>query len=463
MKPLDSVFNALAKEELTTLEVFYSRQEDRFILRGMKEWEETTKWDKYMVDFTHEDVLTDDFRSLGTEALSRVFSNLDLEDYWRRIENFLREGKHHGIEFYHNRRLNIRVMYCKNVNTPGIRNKRHAIRAGGIRRHEPDEPEIDVLLDGLNLARAMSYKNTLAGIPYGGSKILVQCAPVDVGDLEALGFLAYVIDRTRSFTGPDMGFEPAIADVMRGRFTAAITGGMKSPLGPTGGVTAYGGYLAIKEACDFVYNSRSLRGRLIAIQGLGACGYPLAEHLLREGATLIVSDIDKAKVDRLQRTWDTDVVKSVHPEDIYTVKADVFSPCAIGGIITRDIIDKFKFDIIMGLANNQIKATGREAETETARQLARAGILFVVEWAYNIGGVLAGWAEYIFGEEASFPRIKPQIESICRDNLRKLLDEAKKVDRTPTELIYDKVENAIYTGVPFDKYICEGDTYIGQG
>jgi leucine dehydrogenase len=335
MKSPDSVFNVLAEEGLTTLEVFYNRQKDKFLWRGMKEWEEGIKWDKYMVDFTHEDILTDDYRSVGTKALMRVFYNLDLEDYLRKIENLLRDGKHHGIEFYHNRRLNIRVMYCKSVNTLGIRNKRHAIRAGGIRRHEPDEPEIDVLMDGLNLARAMSYKNALANIPYGGSKIVVQCAPVDLSDFETLGFLAYIIDSTRSFTGPDMGFEPAMADIMRERFTKSITGGIKSPLGPTGGVTAYGGYLAIKEACDFVYGSRSLAGRQIAVQGLGACGYPLAEYLLGEGASLVVSDIDRSKVAKLQRAWSNNVVKSVQPEDIYTVEADIFSPCAVGGIITR--------------------------------------------------------------------------------------------------------------------------------
>ncbi|MGD2064947.1 MAG: Glu/Leu/Phe/Val dehydrogenase family protein, partial [Dehalococcoidia bacterium] len=215
--------------------------------------------------------------------------------------------------------------------------------------------------------------------------------------------------------------------------------------------------------CDFLYGSRSLAGRLIAIQGLGACGYPLAEYLLKEGATLIVSDIDGSQVDKLKRAWNTDVVKSVHPEDIYTVKADIFSPCAIGGIITEDMIDKFKFDIILGLANNQIRATSQEWEIEIARQLARAGILFVVEWAYNIAGVLAGCAEYIYGTEASFAKIKPQIESICRDNLRRLLDEARRVDKTPTELIYDKVENAIFLGVPFNKYLYEGGVGLGLG
>jgi glutamate dehydrogenase/leucine dehydrogenase len=461
MKSLDSIFNVLAEEGLTTLEIFYNRQQDKFTLRGMKEWEESVKWNKYMVEFTHEDILTDDYRSVGTKALVRVFSNLGLEDYLRKIENLLREGKHHGIEFYHNHRLNIRVMYCKSVNALGIRNKRHAIRAGGIRRHEPDEAEIDVLMDGLNLARAMAYKNALAGIPYGGSKILVQCAPVDLSDFEVLGFLAYIIDRTRSFTGPDIGFEPAMTDIMRQRFTNSITGGTKSPLGPTGGVTAYGGYLAIKEASDFVYGSPSLAGKRIAIQGLGACGYPLAEYLLREGATLIVSDIDRSQIDKLQRAWNTDVVKSVQPEDIYAVTADIFSPCARGGIITEDMIDKFKFDIIMGLANNQIRATSRYKEIEIARQLARGGILFVVEWTYNIGGVLAGWAEYIFGEEASFAKIKPRIELICGDNLRKLLDEAKRVDKTPTELIYDKVENALYLGIPFNKLLYEEGVDIG--
>ena len=209
-------------------------------------------------------------------------------------------------------------------------------------------------MDGLNLARAMSYKNALAGIPYGGSKILVQCAPVALSDFEVLGFLAHIIDRTRSFTGHDIGFEPAMTDIMRERFTKAIA----------------------------------------------------------------------------------------------------------GGIITEDMIDKFKFDIIMGLANNQLRTTSQEGEIEIARQLARAGIFFVVEWAYNVAGVLAGWAEYIFGEGASFAKIKPRIELICIDNLRKLLDEARRVDKTPTELIYDKVEDAIYSRISFGELLYQGSVDV---
>ncbi|MCL0092776.1 amino acid dehydrogenase [Dehalococcoidia bacterium] len=444
MKRADSVFSIIEKEGLTTLEIFYDQRHDKFVLRGVKEWDESTKWDRYMVDFTTDDILTDDYKAVGTATVLANFNELGLRDYLEGIEQLLREGKHHGIEFYYNGKKNIRVMYCKHVNTLGIKNRRHAIRSGGIRRHELDEPEIDVLIDGLNLARAMAYKNAIANIPYGGSKILVQCDPVPLDDAEALGFLAYVIDRTRSFTGPDMGFEPEMADIMRETFTKNIGCGKKGPLGPSGDATAYGVYLAIKEACSFFYGDGNLASRKIAIQGLGAVGYPLAEYLLKDNADLTVTDIQRAKVDNLQRKWDDKVIEYVEPENIYALTADVFSPCAMGGIITKERINSFKFNIIVGAANNQLKAISKEAEIELAKKLADRGILFSIDWAHNTGGVIAGWAEYVFQDNASFDKIKPRIEAVCRDNLRKLFDEAEATGKTPTELAYETVESTVY-------------------
>lgn len=453
MKRADSVFSVIEKEGLTTLEIYHNQRQDKFILRGIKEWDDNIAWDRYMIDFTAEDVLTDDYTAVGTARLVMSFDELGLKHYLQQIEQLLREGKHHGIEFYYNQKKNIKVMYCKHINTLGIKNRRHAIRTGGMRRHELNEPEIDVLIDGLNLARAMAYKNAIAGIPYGGSKILVQCDPVSLDDFEALGFLAYVIDRTRSFTGPDMGFSPEMADIMKEKFTKNIAAGKKGPLGPSGGPTAYGVYLAIKEACSFFYGSGNLAGRKIAIQGLGAVGYPLAEYLLKDNASLIVTDIDKAKVDSLQQVWAGGIVEYVEPEHIYTVTANIFSPCAMGGIITEDRINSFKFDIIVGAANNQLKATSKEAEIELAKKLAERGILFSIDWAHNIGGVIAGWAEYVFQDNASFDKIKPRIEAVCRDKLRKLFNEAKRTGKTPTELIYENVEDMVYSGAEFSELI----------
>ena len=447
----DGVFELMEKEDLTTLEIFYNQRQNKFLMRGMKEWDDDIPWDRYMVDFTPEDILTEDYKAIGTATLVAKFNELGLKDYLEQIKQLIREGRNHGIEFYYNRKKNIRVMYCKHVNTLGIKNRRQAIRAGAMRRHELSEPEIEVILDGLNIARAMAYKNAIANIPYGGSKLLVQCDAVKLNDFKTMGFLAYVTDRSRSITGPDMNFEPEMADIIREKFTKAYTDGRKSGMGTSGATTGYGEYVAIKEACDFIYGSRDISKRKIAIQGLGEVGYPLAEYLLADGAILIVTDIDLSKVHKLQQKYGLDLVQYVEPDNIYTVDADIFSPCAMGGIITEERIAKFKFKIIMGSANNQLKATSKEGEIELAKKLADAGILFVVDWAHNAGGVLTAWAEWVFQEEASLDKIKPRIELVCGDNLRKLLEEAKRTGRTPTELVYEKIEDTVYSGVEFSE------------
>lgn len=84
-----------------------------------------------------------------------------------------------------------------------------------------------------------------------------------------------------------------------------------------------------------------------------------------------------------------------------------------------------------------------------AKKLADAGILFVVDWVHNAGGVLTAWTEWIWQEKASFDKIKPRIELVCRDNFRKLLQEARRTGRTPTKLIYEQIEHMVYSGAEF--------------
>lgn len=450
----NGIFGLMEKEDLTTLEIFYNKKEDKFLLKGMREWDDDICWDRYMTDFTYEDILTDDYKAEGTTVLLAAFNKLGLTDYLSYIQQLIRKGKHHGIEFYYNRRKNIRVMYCKHANTLGIQNRRHAIRNGATRRHELEELEIDVIVDGLNISRAMAYKNAISQVPYGGSKILLQCAPVKLDDLETIGFLAYVSDRSRSITGPDMNLSFEMAATIRDRFTVNYTDGRPTPaLGTSGQITAYGEYIAIKEACDFIYGSRDITNKKVAIQGLGAVGFPLAEHLLSSGAKLIVTDIDLSKVHRVQQKWGTDRAEYVEPDAIYTVDADIFSPCAMGAVITEERLPQFKFKIIMGSANNQLKAASKEDEIELAKKVAEADILFVVDWAHNPGGCIKAWAEWTFQQKASFEMIKPRVERICGPNLRKLLEMAKRTRKTPTELIYQQIEEVIHSGVQFSETV----------
>jgi len=445
----DGVFTVMQKRGLTTLEIFQNIKEDKFLLRGAREWDDDLQFSKYATDFTYLDVLTKDYKAVGTETLAADFEELGLKDYLERLEQLLREARHEGIEFYYHHRKDIRVAFCKHSVTVGLGNRRHAIRAGAMRRHELDEPEIDVIIDGLNLSRAMTYKNAIASLPYGGCKTVIQCKPVQLDDLETIGFLSYVSDRCRCFPGADMGLDDEMVDIIRERYTKNFVGGTRSPLVSTGTPTAYGEFLAIKEACDFVYGSRDLRARKIALQGLGHVGYPLVEYLLGDGAELIVTDIDLAKVHKLQQKYGSDSVKYVAPDEIYTVDADVFSPCAMGGIITEDRIPRFKFKIIIGGANNQLKTTSKEGEIELAKKLADAGILFVVDWAHNTGGVIAASVLWQLQEEATEEQLKPKIELPCRTNFRNLLEEARETGKTPTELVYEKVEAMVYSAAGF--------------
>lgn len=441
----EGIFFVMDKMDLTTLEIFQNRMEDRFFMKGIKEWDDDLKFSNYAKKYTYVDLMTEHYKAVGTKDLVDAFRDMGLGDYLERVERLLREGRHEGIEFFYHRRKDIRVAFCKHSVTLGLENRQHVMRAGAMRRHEPDEPEIEVIIDGLNLSRAMTYKNAISALPYGGCKTVVQCAPVKLDDYETMGFLSYIPDRCRGFVGADMGLDEEMVDIIRQRFTKNFVGGTKSPLASTGSPTAYGEFLAIKEACDFIYGSKDLSSKTIAIQGLGHVGFPLAEFLLDDGAGLIVTDVDKGKVDRLQQKYDRDLVRYVSPDEIYTADADIFSPCAMGGAITEERIPLFKCKIILGSANNQLSATSKEAEMELARKVADAGILFVVDWAHNNGGVIAASVLWQLQEEADEAQLNPKIELPCRTNFRKLLEEARKKFKTPTELVYEKVEAMVYS------------------
>ncbi|MBW1972012.1 MAG: Glu/Leu/Phe/Val dehydrogenase family protein [Deltaproteobacteria bacterium] len=438
-----SLFTPIIEEGLTTLKINYDYKSDKSYLLALKEWDDDIKWEDYNEKFYMETILTSNLICLDDTKTRKLFEKYGLLDYLNSIIELLRKGKHFGIDCFYFKKKDIRFISNMHNNTLGINNRRHAVRSGGIRRHDLDEDEYEIIIDGLNLARGMSFKNAAAEIPYGGSKIVVQSAPVDLDDMEELGFLAYAIDRSHSFTGPDMGYPPELADAIKERFTLNIAGGIKG-IGPTGTPTAYGVYLAVKEASKFLFGTDSLKDKKIAVQGLGAVGFTLAEHYLKEGAYLFVADIDDNVVKKLIDKYPNNQIKPVKSDEIFFVDADIFSPCAIGGIITEDRIPKMKFKIIMGGANNQLRASSQEEEYRLAKILDKHGILFQVAWWHNVGGVLAGWEEYENQENASLSHIIPKIERICTIKTRENLKRAKDKNITPTESAYKSVEELIY-------------------
>jgi len=148
------IFDFMGQKDLTSLEILYSQRLDEFLMRGMKEWDGDLDFSTYAGDFTYLDILTEHYRGIGTEQVVAGLQGLGLGGYLERIEQLMRQGRHEGIEFYYHSSRNIRVAFCKHSVTLGRNNGFHAIRAGAMRRHELDEPELDVITDGLNLSRA---------------------------------------------------------------------------------------------------------------------------------------------------------------------------------------------------------------------------------------------------------------------------------------------------------------------
>ena len=106
---------------------------------------------------------------------------------------------------------------------------------------------------------------------------------------------------------------------------------------------------------------------------------------------MIVSDVDPSKVDRLMKEFGAVVVA---PDEIYRSDADIFAPCALGGIINDDTMPQFKVEIIAGGANNQL------LEERHGNELESRGILYAPDYAVNAGGVINGCRE-LLGWEAS--------------------------------------------------------------
>ncbi|MBW2589551.1 MAG: Glu/Leu/Phe/Val dehydrogenase family protein [Deltaproteobacteria bacterium] len=440
-----SLFFPLKKENLTTLGIYYNWKSGLVTFRAAREWEEEIDWSKYNRDFTFEHPLTSHTAYLGHKETLDLFKRYNLTGYLDDVVELIKKGKHQGIECFFDQKQDIHFINNMHSNTLGINNGYHAIRSGGIRRHDTDSLEVDVIIDGLNLSRAMSFKNAGAQIPFGGSKLTVQCKPVDLSDHYSIGFLAYALNRTRSFTGPDMGFSPELADVMRSEgYSVNIAGGFDSKVGPTGGPTAYGIYFALKEAAAFKYGTDSLTGKTIVVQGVGAVGYPLVEeYLTKEDTTIYITDISHDPVEKLVALF-PGRVKKIDPDDALTVEADIFVPCAMGGILNESTIKSVKFSIILGAANNQLKVSSQKEEIELAKILEKHGILFQVDWMHNTGGVIAGMEEYIHREKASMKNIREHTEKVCKHGTRKNFEAAKREGITPTERAYKYYNSKIY-------------------
>jgi len=254
---------------------------------------------------------------------------------------------------------------------------------GGTRMKVYDAPDA-ALNDVLRLSSAMTLKNAVADLPFGGGKAVLAVQEVPQGAprtellrryadlLAALGG-SYVTACDMNTTEGDMDVVGERCPHVMGRSVAAGGSGSSAP------DTASGVFHGIRASLAHIFGSDDLSGRTVVVQGTGAVGGALADLLASSGAKLVLSDVDPARARAAADRVGADVAG---PEDAFEVACDVFSPCATGAVLNAGTIPRLRCRIVAGAANNQL------AERLDADRLARAGILYAPDYVVNAGGVL---------------------------------------------------------------------------
>jgi valine dehydrogenase (NAD+) len=282
---------------------------------------------------------------------------------------------HEQVVFCHHRGSGLRAIIA-------VHSTRLGPALGGARFY-PYPSEADGLEDVLRLARAMTYKAAAAGLDLGGGKAVIFGDPHRDKSEALLRAYARHVDALggRYLTAEDVGTTQADMDIVR-RETRFVTG-VSRELGGSGDpsdATAYGVLWAMKAVARHLWGDTSLVGRHVALAGVGKVGRALLGHLAEERARVTVADVTPAAVE-----WAIAEVgaEAAAVEKIHTVECDIYSPCALGGILNTDTIPELRCAAVVGSANNQL-ADG----VASARLLADAGVLYAPDFVANAGGLV---------------------------------------------------------------------------
>lgn len=281
--------------------------------------------------------------------------------------------------------------------------------AGGTRFWHYSQPQ-DAMRDALRLSRGMSYKNAMAGLPMGGGKAVVLLDENRTKTPEMLAAFGKAVNAMNGsyVTAEDVGASEADM-VAVAQHTAHVCGlpvaeGLAG--GDPGPYTALGIYLGIKAGVEHKLGKTSLHGVHVALQGCGSVGSGVARLLAADGARINFADIDQA---RAQALADELGGTAIAADAILSHPCDVFSPNALGAILTQDAIATLDCAIVAGGANNQLALEGDGAA------LAARDILYAPDYVINAGGIINVSLEYCArqkGETCSADEARQQIGQI---------------------------------------------------
>ncbi|MER8000835.1 Glu/Leu/Phe/Val dehydrogenase dimerization domain-containing protein [Streptomyces sp. NPDC095613] len=255
---------------------------------------------------------------------------------------------------------------------------------GGTRFY-PYANEEDAVADALNLSRGMSYKNALAGLDHGGGKAVIIGDPEQIKtERLLLAYGRFVASLGgRYVTACDVGTYVADMDVVA-RECRWTTG--RSPenggAGDSSVLTAYGVFQGMRASAQHRWGDPSLRDRTVGIAGVGKVGHHLVEHLLQDGAHVVVTDVREQAVRAITDRHPQVAAVADNDALIRTEGLDIYSPCALGGALNDESVPVLTAAVVCGAANNQLAHPGVE------KDLSDRGILYAPDYVVNAGGVI---------------------------------------------------------------------------
>jgi leucine dehydrogenase len=306
--------------------------------------------------------------------------------------------------------------------------------AGGTRFwHYPQKQA--AITDALRLSRGMSYKNAMAGLPLGGGKGVVLAGADRLKTPEILAAFGRAIESLggRYVTAEDVGMSD-VDMVAIARETRHVSGlpvsNHQTAGGDPGPFTARGIYLGIKAAAQYRLGVQGMAGVHVAIQGVGSVGGGVARLLAADGARLTLADIDLEKLAQVAAETGAAMTGL---DEIMTLKADIFSPNALGAILTAKSIEALNVAVVAGGANNQM------ATPDEAQRVFDRGILYAPDYVINAGGIINVGLEYL--GHATVAEVHDRIDMI--PNRLRTIWATSEADKLPSAVVADKMAQSL--------------------
>lgn len=315
---------------------------------------------------------------------------------------------HEQVVFFHHRESGLKCVIAIHSTLLGP-------ALGGLRMW-PYASEADAVRDVLRHSKNMTYKAAIAGLNLGGAKAVVIGNPETHKSEAMLRALGRYIDSLggRFIVSEDVG--TTVDDMEMIRHETRHVVGVHQVNGGSGDparFTALGTLHGIRACLEFKYGHSDLHRASFAVQGAGQVGYHLVKALREGGAKVFVTDINDQRIEQLVDEYGAEPVPM---SQIYDVEANVFSPCALGGVINEDTLPRLRCEIVAGGANNQLESE------ELGMELDRRGILYAPDYAVNAGGLLNSASELSgYNEQRALQNIE-RIYGI----IKRILDLSRK-------------------------------------